>query len=481
MAFVIVIASYVAAGWSVAFNRAFEANQLFLLVIQSISFSVVLGTGVITIWTGYQREGTSILDLIIGLLVWGSIILWLDRKSNQWIRFSTDQPLLRFRERILDLSRNVNSTEVLISNLEKLTQIHFRCESATVIMEDRDCPTRVLSKLFNLEISSRYLSEVNWITPEALENRIQSSEYRALKQSLISNNLGLIIAVPRGSRAPSLLLALGNKHNQWPYTYPEIERLQNIAELMDNILTHSRLTAQAALQARIEYLAMMSRGLAHDIKNLITPVGSFLLHTDGRHPPGSPEAEVHAAAQRSVRVMNDYVREAMFFSEQHAPNFKSTRLGDVLRAVGEVTLARAQGRGVEVCTTCNRLAPIQGDTILLERMLANFVNNAIDASSAGQKVSLSVENSSRAGWVRIQVLDDGHGIASENLGRVFEPYFTTKEFGREVRGFGLGLTICQKIAHLHRGSIDLRSELGRGTLVTVELPAIQPGTKFDGD
>ena len=71
--------------------------------------------------------------------------------------------------------------------------------------------------------------------------------------------------------------------------------------------------------------------------------------------------------------------------------------------------------------------------------------------------------------------DRGSGIAPELLDRIFDPYFTTKEFGEDVRGFGLGLTIARKIAGLHGGTIRVDSSLGRGTTFTVELPVTQPG------
>jgi signal transduction histidine kinase len=105
-------------------------------------------------------------------------------------------------------------------------------------------------------------------------------------------------------------------------------------------------------------------------------------------------------------------------------------------------------------------------------MLANLLSNAIDASAPGDSVSL-VASSHRAGWIQFQISDRGGGIAPEHLARIFEPYFTTKEFGDDTRGFGLGLTICQKIVLLHRGTISVKSELGCGTTFTVDLPTRQ--------
>ena len=63
--------------------------------------------------------------------------------------------------------------------------------------------------------------------------------------------------------------------------------------------------------------------------------------------------------------------------------------------------------------------------------------------------------------------------APEHIQQIFDPYFTTKKYGEEVRGFGLGLTICQKIVHLHNGAISVKSQPGRGTTLTIDLPVVQ--------
>ena len=75
-----------------------------------------------------------------------------------------------------------------------------------------------------------------------------------------------------------------------------------------------------------------------------------------------------------------------------------------------------------------------------------------------------------AGMVTLRVTDQGCGMDEATRARIFDPYFTTKEFGEEVRGFGLGLTIAQRIAHLHHGRITVASRPGAGTTLTVDLP-----------
>ena len=119
-----------------------------------------------------------------------------------------------------------------------------------------------------------------------------------------------------------------------------------------------------------------------------------------------------------------------------------------------------------------------GDTILIQRLLSNLIFNAIDASPKESTITLRAIKlpgvTGRPPWMRFQIIDRGSGISRENLNRVFAPYFTTKNHGDQTRGFGLGLTICQKIVHLHRGTIALQSTEGQGTTVQIDLPIAPP-------
>jgi signal transduction histidine kinase len=220
---------------------------------------------------------------------------------------------------------------------------------------------------------------------------------------------------------------------------------------------------------------MLSRGLAHDLKNLLTPVSSFLMHLDAHYPPDSAEAEAHGAARRSVRVMTDYVREALFFSERLEPRFETVDMGALIAAALAVAEPRAKARGVTLASSPDDGILIEADRVLLQRLLANVVGNAIDASKPDSEVAV-IASTPEHGRVRLEVIDWGCGIESGSLEKIFEPYYTTKVFGEDVRGFGLGLAISRKIADLHGGKIRATSTLGRGTTITVDLPVVQPRT-----
>jgi signal transduction histidine kinase len=113
---------------------------------------------------------------------------------------------------------------------------------------------------------------------------------------------------------------------------------------------------------------------------------------------------------------------------------------------------------------------ITADPECLTEVIQNLVLNAVEAGPEGGEISLLATTSGiRAGWVEIQVVDQGPGIPPFQMHRVFQPFFTTKRTGT-----GLGLAIVKNLVELHGGFVSLQSAKGRGTTVTIELPAGGP-------
>ncbi len=118
------------------------------------------------------------------------------------------------------------------------------------------------------------------------------------------------------------------------------------------------------------------------------------------------------------------------------------------------------------------LPVVPADTILVEQVLLNLVNNALDAMratpEAARELTVATETEARGG-VRISVVDRGAGIAPENASRLFTPFFTTKE-----RGLGLGLSICRSVVEMHGGRLWHDNRAGGGTAFHFTLPARSP-------
>lgn len=470
---VIFTASVVMAG-SLTFHQVFNARQILLLFVQRLILFLFLGVCALAALHLLQLFCSTHIAAFASVILCTSLGIWLNFRSQYWLGLNGEQLIAKMRQSVIQHSTEEMRTTRLTSAFEQLLKAQYKTSFTLILLNQGRCFSSDTIDLVKDRKGCEKLCEIGWATPESLQRRRQAPGLDDLRGFMEEHSLGLIIAVPRGSPNPALLVAFGVKQNEALFTYPEIQRIQNVAELMDGILSRARLTAQAAMQAKMEHLAMMSRGLAHDLKNLITPVSSFLVHTENQFSPGSVESEVHMAAKHSVGVMAEYLREALFFSERLAPRFEHVDVRRLLETVIDVTRSRSTLHNVNAKIVSNYNDAVVADGILLERMLVNLVNNAIDASRPNQWVEIHVSSGARSGWLRFQVIDQGCGISPENLARVFEPYFTTKQTGNDYRGFGLGLTICEKIIHLHGGTIAMHSQLGAGSTITVDLPFSPP-------
>lgn len=472
---IIAFAAYGISAWALNYYKIFDLKRVAVSFLHWTLNAAVLT--LLGIFASLQLAATLPLPAAIGggTLVAGAAALLLHRLILRQLGKADETWLADVRQELIRAGEGEKNETRLTGRLRQVLCEHFSATGARFFFAPDDDRKTNPANPTPPPIPALFAPLVGlvWATPESLQRRGGPPAHAALEAYLESENLGAIVAIPQGSPHPSLILALGRKTNDWPFTFTEVQRLQNVGELVDNLLTRSRLAAQAELQARMEHMAMMSRGLAHDLKNLITPVDSFLVHTAEKFPPGSLEADVHTTAKHSIATMSDYLREALFFSEQLAPKYVAADLPLLLKGVREVTRDRAERRQVQLDFDAGPAPELRADTVLLQRLLGNLVANAIDASAPGQVVRLAI-SVPREGAVRFTVGDCGCGISSAHLERVFDAYFTTKEFGNEMRGIGLGLTIAQKITHLHRGRIRIESTLGTGTVVTVDLPARPP-------
>ena len=111
----------------------------------------------------------------------------------------------------------------------------------------------------------------------------------------------------------------------------------------------------------------------------------------------------------------------------------------------------------------DQLPVLHTDVNLVEQALLNILLNAIQASSAEQKIFIKISGRKNRIWVQIN--DNGGGIASENLADVYKPFFSTKE-----KGTGLGLAITKRLIEHLRGTVEIQSEPNKGTRVTITIP-----------
>ncbi|MBU6400003.1 MAG: HAMP domain-containing histidine kinase [Verrucomicrobia bacterium] len=274
---------------------------------------------------------------------------------------------------------------------------------------------------------------------------------------------------------PFGLLLIGEKTNGELYTPHDLRLLTDLVKSLSLIINQIRLKDQILLAQEMDLLGRMSRGMAHDLNNLLTPVWTYLQLASAGVNNREVKEELLPVASRNLEVMRSYVNEALFFSNTLAPKLHLSRLDQAVQQAVELMQPTLKRKTITANLHLVADAQAEFDEVLIQRLITNVLSNAIDASPPGSHIHVELLRLARTetsrDWLRLQITDQGEGISPENLKRVFMPYFTTKDRGDLKRGFGLGLAICRKIVHLHGGTLNISSEERRGTSVRVDLPS----------
>lgn len=246
-----------------------------------------------------------------------------------------------------------------------------------------------------------------------------------------------------------------------------------------------RLQVQSAQSQKMQAIGQLAGGIAHDFNNLLTAMIGFCDLLLQRHKPGDQSFnDIMQIKQNGNRAAN-LVRQLLAFSRQQTLQPKILNISDVLseltnllrRLIGaQIKLDMAHGRDVGL---------IKVDQSQLEQVIINLVVNARDAMPQGGTISLktsgiTLDKPGMLGqdevppgeYVGIEVCDSGIGIPKENIQRIFEPFFSTKEVGS---GTGLGLSTVYGIVRQTGGFISVDSAVGRGTVFTIYLPTHKVG------
>ena len=251
-----------------------------------------------------------------------------------------------------------------------------------------------------------------------------------------------------------------------------------------------KLERQFAQSQKMQAIGQLAGGVAHDFNNLLTAMLGFCDLLLQRHKPGDQSfADIMQIKQNASRAAN-LVRQLLAFSRQQALQPKILNVTDVLSELTNL-LRRLIGANIELQMIHGRdLFPVKVDEGQLEQVIINLVVNARDAMPQGGKLSIMTGNVRQEGtalrgqdempagdYVVIDVVDTGIGIPKENLQRIFEPFFSTKEVGQ---GTGLGLSTVYGIVRQTGGYVGVESAPGKGSKFSIILPRYIEQQKGEG-
>lgn len=172
-----------------------------------------------------------------------------------------------------------------------------------------------------------------------------------------------------------------------------------------------------------------------------------------------------------LALINDLLDVAKIDAGKYVQHLVPTDVGEIMDDIAALMKPRAESKGIALTCSYNNLVPIQADPKNIEEILNNLVTNAMNYSPEGGHVSVTAE--ARGEYVEIKVQDNGIGISSEELPKVFDKFYRVKNpKTRDVTGTGLGLSIVKGIVEALNGTIGVESEVNNGTTFKILLPAI---------
>jgi PAS domain S-box-containing protein len=238
-------------------------------------------------------------------------------------------------------------------------------------------------------------------------------------------------------------------------------------------LTEIRELEQRIVHAeRLASVGQLAAGVVHELNNPLTSISvysEYLLkqaeREGGRGPDTIKLRRIHESADRILR----FSRELLAYARPSVEEPRVTHIVDVVERSLEYCDYLIQQRGVQVSLKlADDIPSVLGVAGQLQQVLVNLTTNACHAMPEGAGMLSIDARMGPTGDVEIRVSDNGSGISPDHLGRIFEPFFSTKGEGH---GTGLGLSIVRNLVELHHGVIEVHSELGQGTTFVLTFPA----------
>jgi signal transduction histidine kinase len=257
-----------------------------------------------------------------------------------------------------------------------------------------------------------------------------------------------------------------------------------IAIAVENARLYSKLEKQMrelkeshSLLSRSEkfsFLGNLAARLAHEIKNPMTAIGTFIQMIPQKYHDAEFREKFHSIAMEETTRINNLINELLNLVKKRESNFELSNLHDLIDKM--ILLVSPQSNAKKIKVT-RRFDPdigqawMDGDKI--KEVILNLLSNAVEFTPEGGKIEIftkSSDETEKPAAIHIEIKDNGSGISQSMIDNVFDPYFTTKHKSSMHNGTGLGLFIAHQNMQDHHGSIEVRSKVNEGSVFKVTLP-----------
>ena len=492
------------------FFSTFRGRLLLILVITLVA---TLG---VQYYLNYlsQQENIRLRDaqaqaLVAGIAV-GTTSLTSDERVSELIdregqTFLDDETMNRIRDIIIidnqwRISDSLNDNylptegpdgELIYRNLSELTDLPPLMEGARLGSDLQYFPNRRTDENMGSDDEAHAVpidtSEGRWYIMVLLRNNRGAAMRRAAQPLIFTlgilsiSTLVTFLLVWRFTRPIANLSNAAREvaEGNLSVRVPNYERTDEMGRLASNF---NEMTSQLEKKRELEHqlqqaeksavIGRLGSAIAHEIRNPLNYINLTLDHLRSKFAPEDPDRsrtylKLISQVKDEVARINQQITDFLNYSRPAKANLQPIDARTVVEDSLRLVEGQAEENNIRIGLVEHENVPkIMGDPEFLRSVFNNLFINAVQAMGpTGGHLNVKIQPDGNDGMVRFEVTDTGTGIPEENLPKVFEPYFSTKETGT-----GLGLAIVQKILEVHNGTIDVQSTVGEGTKFTVKLP-----------
>jgi len=272
--------------------------------------------------------------------------------------------------------------------------------------------------------------------------------------------------VPKDSReileifAPQIAIAIENA-----------KLYKNLQDKMEELKRSQALLSRAE---KFSFLGNLAARLAHEIKNPMTAIGTFIQLLPHRYDDEEFRRDFYQVAMEETMRVNNLITELLDLVRPKESHFAYGDLHDLIEKTVLLVSPQAKEKRIQIKRQYGETAEqIWMDSEKMKQVMLNLVSNALEFTPQDGKIEITTKYHSEDGDLRsvsIEVSDNGVGIQPSDMNKVFEPYFTTKHKSSIHQGTGLGLPITYQHVQDHRGTIELKSKVNEGTTFLITIP-----------
>jgi len=251
------------------------------------------------------------------------------------------------------------------------------------------------------------------------------------------------------------------------FMYQELKAFsQQMEENIQKTTADLRKTeAQLIRSDKLAALGQLAAGIAHEIRNPLTSINILIHSLTESFPSGNSSMEDLKVIEEEINRINEIVDQFLRFAKPAPPLLGKAEVLSIFEETLQLLRPQIEKQGILVQKEFQPLPPILMDREQMKQAILNLLLNAVQAMPKGGHLALKGHIPDEDRWVQLSIQDSGVGIPGEDIDKLFDPFFSTKE-----GGMGLGLSIAHRIIDQHDGKIEVESAPAKGTLFTVWLP-----------